>query len=395
MNDLKNPLDQNSKTMTKKILILTSNPKGTDQLRLNQEIRDIKEKLRNSSQGNHFVVNDELAVRIDDLQPTILREKPRYVHFSGHGTGTQGLVIETTVGESQLVNTSALANLFKQFSQQIECVILNACYSKAQAKEIYQHINYVIGTTRAIEDAAAINFSKGFYGALGEGKSIEEAYQLGCNRIELGMNVTKHPERKLVPVESEQEFKYLDRSNNLVLTLLKKEPLNQIVDNNIDRENLEQSKMNKRNIRIEHGNYNENIEGDYTDNSRSVNISGGTVNASGAGAFSLGDHYSTVANTINQLPNFKNEPDKKKLKELLKQLQTSVLEAKLDAEDREDTLEQIKAIAEALPNSQDSATKKTAKQAMKIIRGTAAALPPSAAMVSICNQLPDLISKIF
>lgn len=381
--------------MTKRILILASNPKGTDQLRLNQEIRDIKEKLRNSSQGDHFVVNDELAVRIDDLQSTILRDKPRYVHFCGHGTGTQGLVVETTAGESQLVNTWALANLFKQFSQQIECVILNACYSEAQAKEIHQYINYVIGTTRAIEDSAAINFSKGFYGALGEGKSIEEAYQLGCNRIELGMDVIKHPERKLVPVESAQEYKYLDRSNNLVLTLLKKESLNQIVDNNINRENIEQSKMSKRNIRIEHGNYNENIEGDYIDSSRSVNISGGTVNASGAGAFSLGDNYGTIANTINQLPSFDNEPEKKKLKELLKQLQTAVLETELDTEDREDTLEQIKAIAEALPNSQDGATKKTAKQAMKILRGTAAALPPSAAMVTICNQLPDLISKIF
>ena len=209
------------------------------------------------------------------------------------------------------------------------------------------------------------------------------------------MDVIKHPERKLVPVESAQEYKYLDRSNNLVLTLLKKESLNQIVDNNINRENIEQSKMSKRNIRIEHGNYNENIEGDYIDSSRSVNISGGTVNASGAGAFSLGDNYGTIANTINQLPSFDNEPEKKKLKELLKQLQTAVLETELDTEDREDTLEQIKAIAEALPNSQDGATKKTAKQAMKILRGTAAALPPSAAMVTICNQLPDLISKIF
>ena len=151
-----------------------------------------------------------------------------------------------------------------------------------------------------------------------------------------------------------------------------------------------------RNIEIGKGNYSESIEGDYIDRSRKVNISGNAqVTASGANSLSLGDDYGTVANTISQLPSFDAEPDKQKLKELLSQLQTAVLVAELDGEDKEDTLEQIKAIAEALPNSQDDAVKKTAKQAVKILRGTAAALSPSAAMVTICNQLPDLISKIF
>ena len=91
-------------------------------------------------------------------------------------------------------------------------------------------------------------------------------------------------------------------------------------------------------------------QGDNIEQSRSVNISGGTVNASGAGAFSLGDNYGTIANTINQLPNFDAEPDKKELKQLLTQLQTAVLETELDAEDQEDTVEQIKAIASVLEN---------------------------------------------
>ncbi len=71
------------------------------------------------------------------------------------------------------------------------------------------------------------------------------------------------------------------------------------------------------------------------------------------------------------------------------------MQAELDDEDKEESLEQIKAIASSLTNSQDGAMKKTAKTAMKVLRGTAAALPSGAAMVTICNQLPDLISKIF
>ena len=378
--------------MTKKILVLTSNPQGTAPLLLNQEIRDIKEKLRNSSHGHHFLVNDELAVRTDDLQPTILREQPRFVHFCGHGAGTPGLIVESPSGESQLVNTSALTNLFKLFASQIECVVLNACYTETQAQEIHQHINFVIGTTRAIPDSAAIDFSKGFYGALGEGKSIEEAYQLGCNRIELGMNVTKYPERKLVPVESEQELKYLDRSDNVVLTLLKKEPLNQIVDHNINQENIQQNKMSKRNINIQHGNYNENIEGDYIDNSHRLNISGETINASGAGAFSLGDNYGTIANLINQLPTSPN-PEESGIKELLTQLQTAVDDPQLSEDDKQQVLEQLQVLAEAGQNPQDETMQKKAERAVGFLEVIAKGVEPASKLAKACTKvLPKIIA---
>ncbi len=138
------------------------------------------------------------------------------------------------------------------------------------------------------------------------------------------------------------------------------------------------------------------VEGNKTDSSRNLDISGkAQVNASGAGAFSQGDISGTVANTINQLPNFESQPDKKELKELLTQLQTAVLEAELDEEEKEESLEQIKAIASSLTNSQDGTMKKAAKRAMRVLQGIGTALPQGAAMVTICNQLPDLISKIF
>jgi len=51
-------------------------------------------------------------------------------------------------------------------------------------------------------------------------------------------------------------------------------------------------------------------------------------------------------------------------------------------------------MAIALQNSQDTTMKRTAKTAMNMLRGIAADLPPTASMVTICNQLPDLIGKI-
>ena len=43
----------------------------------------------------------------------------------------------------KLVDAQALADLFELFSDQLECVVLNACYSKVQAREIAKKINYL------------------------------------------------------------------------------------------------------------------------------------------------------------------------------------------------------------------------------------------------------------
>ena len=84
---------------------------------------------------------------------------------------------------AKLISTEALVELFELCADHVECVLLNACYSEIQATAIAQHINYVIGMSQAIGDRAAIEFAKGFYDALGAGKSIEVAFRFGCVAI--------------------------------------------------------------------------------------------------------------------------------------------------------------------------------------------------------------------
>lgn len=43
----------------------------------------------------------------------------------------------------------------------------------------------VVGMNKAIGDIAAIKFATGFYNAVGAGESVEFAYKLGCNVIQL------------------------------------------------------------------------------------------------------------------------------------------------------------------------------------------------------------------
>lgn len=136
----------------KKILILTANPKNTAGLRLEEEVREIKAGIQRSRHRDQFAIEYQMAARPRDVQRAMLDYKPQIVHFCGHGAGDKGLVLEDEAGQIKAVSTPALAALFELFADEVECVLLNACYSKVQAKAIARHVNYVIGMNQAIGD---------------------------------------------------------------------------------------------------------------------------------------------------------------------------------------------------------------------------------------------------
>jgi pterin-4a-carbinolamine dehydratase len=200
----------NTDSSQKSILFLAANPRSTTSLRLQEEEREIKERLRLSGYGKVPIYSSG-ATRIIDIQQAMIDAKPQIVHFSGHGLGVEGLVFEDTDGGETLISSEALANLAKIFSKRgLECILLNACYSEAQAEAIVKYIPYVIGMNRDIGDAAAIKFSTGFYTALGAGETIRFAYDLGCNAMQLaGIS------EDLTPVLLSQEKDDLDSSPNV------------------------------------------------------------------------------------------------------------------------------------------------------------------------------------
>jgi hypothetical protein len=174
----------NNFTVPKSILLVAANPKGTVNLRLQEEEREIKERLRVAGYGK-IPINSTGATRTRDFAQAMVDFKPQIVHFCGHGAGEDGLVFEDLNGQGQLVSSEALTSLFQLFSSYVECVVLNACYSKFQARAIAQSINYVIGMNQGINDRAAIEFSVGFYTGLGGGETPEFSYKLGCSAIQL------------------------------------------------------------------------------------------------------------------------------------------------------------------------------------------------------------------
>ena len=120
------------------ILFLAANPVDTDPLRLNEELRDIKEALGQSTQRDRFNLQSEVALRIPDLRRAMLRHKdtPIIIHFAGHGD-TGAIFLEGNDGLAKPVEGGPLSRFLARFLN-IECVVLNACYSEELADALIE-----------------------------------------------------------------------------------------------------------------------------------------------------------------------------------------------------------------------------------------------------------------
>lgn len=159
-----------------KLLILAANPRDTDPLRLGQEVRMIESKIRSSSGASRFEIRSAWAVTADELMYQLNSFKPNIVHFVGHGEMDGEIVLEDESGQSRPVSPDALRVVFASFRQWLQVVVLNACYSAAQAQSLAEQVDAVIGMREAIDDNAAIEFSASLYRAIGFGRTVQDAF---------------------------------------------------------------------------------------------------------------------------------------------------------------------------------------------------------------------------
>lgn len=173
--DSKEGSDSKQQETVKKILYLAASPKGETRIEGDKEFRLIKGELARGRHRDQFqFLQPQFAVTASELIRS-MRDKPSVIHFSGHGE-SEGLIISTDDNKPQLLPLVALKRLLKPLRGIAEILILNSCFSSELAKELSKFGLYVTGNNFEIMDTSSISFVKGLYNGLGEGKSIEEAY---------------------------------------------------------------------------------------------------------------------------------------------------------------------------------------------------------------------------
>jgi uncharacterized repeat protein (TIGR01451 family) len=169
-----------------KVLILAANPPDTQALRTDQEIREIQKTIRSGRDRDSMEVSIHLAVGPADIIQALLDDEPRLVHFAGHGGGPDGsIAVQNDYGLAHLIPVEGLVDLFGTFGRSVHCVLVNACDTELLARELSAVVPYAIGMRQPVRDTSSIRFSAGFYQALGAGKSIEDAFQLGVIMLKM------------------------------------------------------------------------------------------------------------------------------------------------------------------------------------------------------------------
>jgi hypothetical protein len=171
-----------------KILFLAANPAETERLRIDAEWKEIGRRFRGSKEGRKFDIQMAPAVEASELNELLVHHQPQIVHFSGHGTPSDGIILENKSGGKQSVPAAAFAEAFSMRSG-IRCLVLNACFTDAQAKAISTSIDFVIGMSGSIGDAAAIAFAADFYLGLASAQPVLKAFKMG--RVNIGLQGLK------------------------------------------------------------------------------------------------------------------------------------------------------------------------------------------------------------
>src|SRR5215213_3337808 len=135
-----------------RILFLSANSWTNRRILVDEEAREIFQRLHEGPYRERFELFNYPATRPGDLQRLLLTCRPHIVHFSGHGSKQHRIILGGMYGRGRMVDQQGLTDVFALYNSHVQLVLLNACFTKTQAQSISEVVNYSIGASQAIGD---------------------------------------------------------------------------------------------------------------------------------------------------------------------------------------------------------------------------------------------------
>jgi hypothetical protein len=175
-----------------RILFLAANPKQTAILNLEREYAAIDDRLRNCKSATKFRLFRYFKLRRDELIEILNDFKPHILHFSGHGSETGALLLEDEKGNTWPIDQDTLREVIQVARYNLHLVVLNSCYSHLAGQVLSRGLDCVIGMSSSISDETAVTFATAFYGALGEGLVLQDAFNQARAQIRAAEEAGTH-----------------------------------------------------------------------------------------------------------------------------------------------------------------------------------------------------------
>jgi len=204
-----------------KVILLAADPTKSGSAQLDEEVRTIVSRIRTADEyrADHVLeIIPCLAVRAEDLLPALMQHKPQIVHFSGGGNNDNGnttssngeICILNDAGRARPLNANALVHLLKTVRDHVRVVFLTSCGSESQTDAMKSTVDCTILTTKPIGNKDTLKFVASFYRALGFGRSLQEAFDMGKSSLLMeGVPEDELPEISLLPLVDASEIRFV------------------------------------------------------------------------------------------------------------------------------------------------------------------------------------------
>lgn len=166
------------------MLFIASSPTDQDRLRIDQEMREIQQKVRMAEHRDALRFEYAVAAQPADLLQRLNEVKPHVAHFSGH-SGAAGLAMEDADGRTRILSPADLATLLAVSSERIRLAIFNSCESAEHAADAVVHLDAAIGMEESIGDASAKVFAGQLYSSIAFGLPLATAFEQALLQVRL------------------------------------------------------------------------------------------------------------------------------------------------------------------------------------------------------------------
>lgn len=169
-----------------RVLLFTASPANMVGIGVLEEEREIVARIRAGLDRNDRVkIYPVRGASPRDILQAMNELRPHVVHISAHGNQEGDLAFLNEEGDAAMVPLRGLAAAMKTAADQVQVVVLNACYSQVAAAALNEFVDCAIGVRRRLVDKSALEFAGAFYAALGYGRSVRQAYEQGLAQLQV------------------------------------------------------------------------------------------------------------------------------------------------------------------------------------------------------------------
>lgn len=170
-----------------RILYIANNPVAKEHpIAIEREEQVIRDVLTVYGASESYPLYAHTAASIDDLHDALIfAPNTQVLHLAGHGSAHRGLLTTDGEGNEVAIAGQRLAQFLTRYPG-IRLVVLGACHQWTHAWHLAQVVQCVVGTSAALDDDAALAFTRALYKELAVGSTVGEAVEAARAVASLG-----------------------------------------------------------------------------------------------------------------------------------------------------------------------------------------------------------------